>query len=67
MLRHRNRGKGAGSEVVNKSGYIIPKSDKKSTYRKLPAGSAGMRAGYVIHHSDNLEGGGSEIERPQSF
>jgi len=67
MVRHGNRGKGAGSGQVRKLGYINPKLAYKSTYRELPAESAGMCAGYVIHHSDNMYGGGSQIERPRKF
>ena len=52
---------------MRKSGYINQKLARISTYRELPAASARMLTGYVIHYSDNVCGGGSEIERPRRF
>jgi len=67
MVHHVNRGKGAGSGQVRKSGYTDQKLAQKSPYSELPAESAGMLAGYLIHHSDNMYSGGSEIEKPRRF
>jgi hypothetical protein len=64
MVHHGNRGKGAGSGQVRKSGYINQKLVETSTYSELPRKSTGMHAAYIIHHSDIMYDGGSEIERP---
>jgi hypothetical protein len=67
MARHGNQGKEARSEQVRMLGYINQQLGSKSTHREFPAESAGMHAGYVIYHPDNLYGCGSGIERPHKF
>jgi hypothetical protein len=47
------------------SGCINLTLAQKSTYREFPAESAPQRAAYLITHSGNVFGGGSQFERPQ--
>jgi len=67
MVHRGNRGKGTGSGQVRQSGYTNQKLEWKSTYRDMLAECAGMLASYIIHHSDTVYGGGSEIQRPWRF
>jgi len=52
---------------VKKLGCINQELVDGSTCGKLAAKCDGMWQRYVIHRSDNICRGGSEMERPQSF
>jgi hypothetical protein len=63
MVRHGNRGEGAGYGMVRKSNYIYQKLVSCYTCRQLPAESAGMWLGHIISQSDSVDSHWSEIER----
>ena len=67
MVRHGNRGDGAGWGMVRKSSYINQKLVKWSTCHKLLAESAGTPSGHIICHSYKVHWYWPEIERPQRF
>jgi len=52
---------------VRKSGGMNQNIEGRSTYHQILAEFAGLEESYVIHHSDNMLGGGSEIARLQRF
>jgi len=67
MVRHGNQQKRAGSGQAWKSGCTDQNLASKLTCHELPGESTGMHAGYIIHQSDNMSGGGSEIQLPRRF
>ena len=67
MAGHGNRWEGVGWRKVRKLGYTYQKLLEGSTCRKLLADSAGTWSVNIIHHSDNLSSGGSQIERHRSI
>jgi len=67
IVGHENGGEGTAWGKVRKLGYIDEKWVYGSTCGKLPAESAGMWQPYVIHRSEIMCIGGSDIEMPQSF
>ena len=64
---HGNWGEGGGWGKVRKLGYIYQNLVDGSICCKLMAESVEMWWAYVIHCSDNMYSGGSEIERPRGF